>query len=726
MNVRIARMIGALLFVSVLWPLAVVAQDADEDEMTFEVVLVTATRREESLQDISIAVTALSGDFLQDIGAINFSDYARFVPGLDFSDQGTGQNRITIRGISPESGVQTVGMYFDEIPTNAANGGQFDIKLVDIERVEVLKGPQGTRYGEGSMGGTIRVLTAKPNAQEMEGRVAGSYSSVSHGGSGYNMTGMINIPIVEDTFALRVVAYHEDSPGFIDNVFLEQEDVNDEVSTGGRVAATWFATDQLSITGTFMFQDVKTGGRNYASSDQAGELEQAAYVEEPYSDNFSIGNLLINYEMGWADFMSSTSVYDRETTNEAAFFSPGSLAVLDFFAGLFGLEQPIIPFIFREDYDAVVQEFRFVSNKDGPLQWVAGVFYKDHNDDITSDLRVFDILLPILGAPPLGIATAFQNFQQYAVYVDLAWQATERFELGFGGRYFKEDQENINGVVDPTTGVITVTQTRDESFSQFVPRIDMNFAINDAANFYALIADGFRSGGVNGNPGGNIPATFDSDKVRSYEVGLKTVFADGRVALNAALYYNDWTNMQTSDFDPSTALSFTSNLGDAHTSGIEADISAMLIDGLTVRLAGNYTEAELDSDVPASGAVEGDKLQSVPELSWSASIDYRWPLFDQYSGMVRADYQYVGSSYSNFANSSPNTTKIPSYNLLNLRAGIETEKWYVHLFVRNATDEVATLVFGPDFFGPGFGVPESAQLYRNRPRTVGIEAALRF
>ena len=289
----------------------VLAQGAIEE------IVVTALKRTSTLQDTPIAISALTSEGLERVGADDFVDFVGSVPGLTLRDNGPGATRPTIRGIA-SPGEPQVGVYFDEAlvvgapgTTNDAGIRSPELKPFDLERVEVLKGPQGTLYGGGSMGGTLRFITKKPNAEKFEGKISVEGSTVEHGDAGFQVNGMVNIPIIEDQLAVRIVAYKRDDPGFIDNVAYGEDDINDVDTEGGRVSIRWTPTDRLTATGTVYYQDQNVGGGFHFNPSIDGDNPKTdAISREPFNDEQVLYNLTLEYGFDWADALYSYSWFE--------------------------------------------------------------------------------------------------------------------------------------------------------------------------------------------------------------------------------------------------------------------------------------------------------------------------------------------------------------------------------------------------------------------------------
>lgn len=345
-----------------------------------EEVIITATRRETALATTPQSISALSGNALEKMGADDFADIVGAIPGLTIKDQGPGLSRPVIRGVQG-AGEGQVGIYYDDTPITGGPGttndaGRFapEIKPIDIERVEVLRGPQGTLYGGGSMGGTLRFIANKPDATEFQGRISGEFLSFADGGVGYQASTVINVPLVEDKLAIRAALYRRDQDGFVDNAVLGLEDVNEVNTDGARIALRWYATENTTVTGTYYYQEQELAAGFHINPNLAGFQTDLPGLD-PFNDESKIFNLTIDHVMAWADMVYSFSTYERDATYRyfTPRFSPsGTLLV-----------QP-------QPTDVDTHELRFTSNLDGNFQWTFGAFSQNREAYVESQVFIVD------------------------------------------------------------------------------------------------------------------------------------------------------------------------------------------------------------------------------------------------------------------------------------------------------------------------------------------------
>lgn len=728
-----------------------------------EEVVVTATKRAVSVQDVPVAMQAFTAETLENMGADQVDGYYRMVPNFAVVDRGAGGKLYSIRGISTglvTQGASTVGVYIDEMPISAA-GFQPDPRLFDIDRVEVLRGPQGTLYGEGSIGGTVRMITPRPDPSAFAGKADVSWQSTADGDPGYKLNGMLNLPLVNDVLALRVSGLYHDLGGYIDRIDMPsgvtldvgallglppgvipvlgtgplpgKQDINDEVTSSGRAALLWNATERLTFEASFMKQSLDADGRNTSVAGVAGvgELETNFVQAEKVTDDFDLGNLTVSYDLGWARLFSSTSTYERtrditSDTNDLgeAIFPTAKLPG----SGTFTTELQ----------DMTSEELRLSSTGDGPLSWIAGYFYVDKDNGfeqiIVDDYGVFVGFMQILGLPVTNARqlldqTGRQEETQHALFGELTYKLTEKLSATVGLRWFDIDQRDtlVNNDIN-ILGLGLTDGVSETGESDSVLKFNVNYRASDDVLLWATASQGFRIGGTNTTPG--IPdenRTYGSDTLWNYEVGARTSWYDNRLVLNGALYHIDWSDIQLA-LPLGTAFG-TINAGQARIIGAELELQARPAAGLDLALAAGYNDGELTEDTPGAPAgpnpgFKGDRLPGVPRLNLAASAQYTFPLSSGgLDGFGRMDYSYTGASTTTFndlstANGLPSNFNPGAYGLLNLRLGVQSERWTAALFVENATDERAELLID--------NAAVAQRITRNRPRTFGMNVRYNF
>ncbi|MBR0345607.1 MAG: TonB-dependent receptor, partial [Rudaea sp.] len=656
-----------------------------------ETITVTATKRGESIEKVPMAITAISGSKLEDLGAVNFEDFARTVPGLDFAALGAGQNRATIRGVSTFSGVSVIGIYLDDSPVaSPINYTQPSLALYDIDRIEVLRGPQGTLYGEGSLGGTIRYITRPAELDATEASFATSLSSTEHGGLNYSVAGMFNAPVVNDRLAVRGEVQHIQDAGFIKNVPLNDDGYNDSHTDAARLKTTLKLSDDFSVRASFMYQNIVQGAPNVESYDAPrGSLLNYDTAQQSYRDRFYQSNVTAEYRFDWADVQSSTSYFDRRTDADQQ--SRGLQLNLGAYP------YPLYS-VTENKYNVFTEELRAASRGDGPFKWVGGVYYKNQN--VIQHENDFNT---VPSGPFVGNRYQKQSFEQVAVFGEASYAITPALTATLGLRWFDENQKAI----DELGRNFTV------SASKVVPKGVLQYNFADDRMIYASVTEGFRSGGVNFYKVPGVDTTYKPDTTLNYEVGTKLAFFDRHLTVNLAAYYIDWRDLQTFVYRPDIGPSafFVENVSAARSKGFEWEIAwaPEAVAGLTLGFNGNVTDARFTKDAPFEGKA-GNRLPQVPANNSSAFAQYEFPIADSKAGFVRVDYQRVGTFY----NSGSNTLSSGGYDLVNLRAGVDlSERWRVNVFVNNAGNTVADLY---KYYSTYYGT------FRNPPRTIGVES----
>ena len=720
------------LFSCVLIHPVAVAADAPTAATALEEVVVTANKRsEQSTQDTPAAIQALSGDDLQKSGVVNFADYAGRIPSLSFTDLGPGDKKYVIRGVTSK-GPATVGVYYDETVITAQNAGDgggrnADIALFDLDRIEVLKGPQGTLYGASSMSGTIRYITKKPVLNKFEGYVETEVSATSSGGTNHNFNGAINVPLIDDRLALRAVGWYVKNDGYIDDVRIPAgpvKNANDDTTKGGRVTLRWQATDNLNIIATGTMQNLDAGGssRYTPPGSQSfgdtgagfppvagGDLINTDLALSPWHEKIKIAGITAELTAASGVFTATANHYDRKI--DYAFDSSPIL----FFFGV------PIPGVTLQPQERRINsaELRYASKFDGPVNFVAGGFVQDEKNDFTVQV----VKTNAAGVPngpfsPLDSDDALNNpngntffgrydnnkIKQYAGFGELTWNVTDKFTALAGVRYFHSKQDSVQDTTHPFGGFGTnipvgpqSPPTRTDTKTTF--KLNLSYKFNPQMLVYATASEGFRVGGTNSADlpfvAGDIPPGFGPDTLWNYEIGEKSEFLDGKLRLNVAAYEIRWSDIQVQSTDKTGAFLFTTNAGTGKVDGLEIEASAVLAQGLVVDFGGSYTNSRLTSNpppIPVSDpnfAKSGDRFPVVPLVQFSAGLTYTVPVSADASMNFRADITHRGSSNTQFNTSSRFNVPLQSYDLVNLRAGLDWKSWQFSVFIKNALDRRA-------------------------------------
>jgi iron complex outermembrane recepter protein len=692
---------------------------------TLEEVIVTANKRSEvSAQALPVTITALSGDHLAEAGATTFADWSHSVPGLVFQDQGPGDKRYIIRGVQ-SIGAPTVGVYLDNAVISGSNGEDdgggknVDIRLHDIERIEVLRGPQGTLYGTGSLSGTIRIITKQPRLDRFEGEVGAELSDTSRGSENYNFDGVVNVPIVPDKLGIRAVGWYVNDSGFIDNIRLGDSDINTEETTGGRLSVALAATDRLRLTGSVLYQDQNVGGKSfYFPSD--GDLRNSEYTLGPRTDRATISQLDLNYRFDSGSLDVSSAYFDR-----FVYFRFDSTPILIFFG------VPDLPAVTLQPEDSSIwtNEARFSSDLSGPFQFVVGALHQRLTRSFTSSVVTVDADGRATQTEPnIFGRTSAKQVEQEAVFGEATYDFTSQWSLTGGLRWFRsEEHANSQNVFPFFGGPPEERRVSHMSEHKVTPKVSVSFKAKQDVLLYALAAQGFRQGGTNDAGFGSlivVPEGFDSDSLWNYEVGLKSAWLDRRVLLNLTVYAIRWSDIQTKNRTPDLGFPYIGNAGKASSDGVEMELTALPMRGLELRASVAYQNARLTQDQPLAATDpdagrDGDRIPNTPRLTANGSVQYTWPLTSQLDGVVRGEVSYVGESQTYFSARSEFFQELAPYALADFRAGVQGQNWNATLFVKNAFDRRAEI-------DKLYQTDSPLSVFTARPRTVGVNVGYRF
>jgi iron complex outermembrane receptor protein len=727
-----ARCLLALLALS---GIPALAGAQDDEQLVLEEIIVTAQKRgEERLIDVPISISVVNEESIKNLGIQNLGDLSYVVPGLSsFESVGTpGQQRITMRGIGADSGLNsTVGYYWDEVPA-ASIGISPEGTTLDLNRIEVLRGPQGTLFGEGSMGGTLRFISNEPDLTQFGGEFFGGYSSVDHGGDGWNGTAVLNAPIVKDVFGLRIAGEIREEPGYIDNIQLGTKNVNDRTLKQLRVRGLWQATENTRVDLTYYHYDNEAGAPT--AVDDLDTLTVSTFRDVEAFSEVDAFNASIDIDLGFANLLSSSSYSDRlQNQPNASGDGVNSLVLVEANYG-------------SEDF---TQELRLTSNNDGPFQWTAGAYYTSTDYDSPIDIAVISIIPgggAIFGIPgtDLKIDVDSRNditaeIASWAAFGEISYAFTDRLTATLGGRYYQNDYDWTNSSLTTTTlsvllggvplfsfpSVSDEYNTPSGDDDAFSPRFNLAYELGEDSMTYFNVAKGFRAGGVNlilnvPAPGGGfvtLPESYGPESLWTYEVGAKSLLDDGRWMLEGAAYYTDWTDLQAIFFPfEGASIGGTKNQGSATVYGME--VAATFLPVPTVALTGNATYTDATFDDATADHDSGDPVPYVPELSFSAAMDWRPAVGDNMNALIHLDYSYQDEIYRVQKTSTSPFSESDSFNFLNLKLGIEKDTWGAYLVGRNLTDDQGAS--NPVSPTQAFGIVPV------RPRMYGVEFRARF
>lgn len=745
----------------------------EENVLQLQTFIVSARRTDESLQDVPVSVSVLTPQQLQRSGAFEFRDYASSIPNLSFAPQGGGiandgrtSNQITIRGISGKS---TTAVYLDETPLPET----VDPRIVDISRVEVLRGPQGTLYGSSSMGGAVKIVTNKANPNRLEGNLTTTVGFVNEGDVDYGVQGVINIPLVKDKLALRAVGFYDFESGVYDRRFVngtdiinlnptlsadaagnpisimtdgcpncntnDQENIDDETNYGIQGALAYYPSDDIAIYAKVIHQDQSGDAYDFADGDVDNFTQfRASGVPEFFEDQWTHYSLVGEIDFGIGDLIASTSYLDRtylEQEDEGEFLS----------ALLLGYPTATNAFwastIQRgADFDKFVQEFRFRSRLEGRLNFSLGAFYTSEESAEAGFSDLPGIVTFLLNPSDPATAAALEQLpffvfdgrtkiQELAFFGEAYFDITEKLTFTAGLRYFNAEIDRVNFAtgfplnfdVADTRGVVS-----DDGIN---PKFNLTYKIDNNSLLYATVARGFRLGGINdvvpavfcaadlAALGTEPPTAFRSDFLWNYELGFKGTLFDGRIIANTAVFFTDWNDLQQVRRLP-CGFGFTSNVGGAQSYGFEAEITAKVMKGLDLGLGIGYIETEITQVGEGLNAEVGDGILFTPNLTASANLQYTYDIDFDTRFYFTSNVQYAGERTSSFTPELAPERVFDPYTLVNMRTGISFPLIEVNVFATNVFNTQAN--FG-DVISLAAETPGRPRYQTNRPRTIGLQ-----
>ncbi|MGH8137135.1 MAG: TonB-dependent receptor [Steroidobacteraceae bacterium] len=743
-----------------------------------EVVVSANKLNAQKVLDVPGSIQAISGDTLQRSGAAGIMDIAGDIPGLSVQDLGPGDKKYVIRGIN-STGDSTTGIYYGEAVisgSNANDGGGFnsDIRLYDLDHVEVLRGPQGTLYGASSMSGTIRFIPKSPDLNNAGGYLTMEGSETAHASGNYNINGAINLPIVEGTLSLRMVGWKLYDSGYINQTRVGVgvykvpnvqppvppvavtpvgfvKGVNDDDAGGGRAILRYQPNENLTIDASYTAQtETSAGSSRFTPAGvtswsgqgipavQGCDLCNTDVTRSPWSDNLKVFGLTASYKTSAGTITATTNQYNRSLG-----FAFDSTPILV----SFGVPVPAET-LEPQSRKLNSSELRFASDFASPVNFVAGVYRQHESTRWVSDVVTTNGLGYVdgpfstsnsddaLSNPGVGNTFFGQADQrsttQYAGFGEATWKATSAFTVVGGLRYFTERLEGVQESTHPFGGfpagpVLGPIQDPTQTFNKVTYKANASYKFSDSALVYATTSSGFRSGGLNpqSEPFEPIPAAFAPDSLTNYEVGDKGLLLDGRLEYQIDAYLIHWNNIQVPETTRDGAFPFVGNAGKAEVKGLEMELAVRPVEYLTATLAGSYQDAYLtegaSADLKQSNptlGVTGESIPNVPKVQLSLGLDYTRPLYNQWKGTVATDVNYRDSVNSYFAS---NLFNIPlaAYTLVDLRIGASNDRWSVTAFARNLTDkraQISAINSSQDPYG----------FLTVRPRTIGITVTRTF
>jgi len=754
---------------------------ADDSSMAIDEIIVTASKREETVFKTPINISALASETIEKQRLSNISDLARFVPGLTLVDQGSrGASQLIVRGLSVSTlassealnntNGQTVGTYIGEVPY------YLDMRLEDIERVEVLMGPQGTLYGAGTLGGAVRYIPKKPDLNVVSAEVSAKTFTLAHSsGIGFDGYGVVNVPIVQEKLAVRAVAGYYLDPGFIDYDFLvrvpgvsnpqpdftdpaavaanltSKKDANDEKTFSSRVSVLGQISDNLDATLSWFYQDTKAGGRQitHRASFGTGPYVSASRYLEPNRRQNSLVTLEVNWDFEWAKLTSATGYADynergqRDQTDLLLNFEYG----YELFPAFAAFTREIA------DEDRINQELRLVSNHEGPFNYILGGFFNHFKNDATSEEFVpgFPQFAGINRPDNLEyLEVTNQKLNEKAVFGEVTYKIFDWWQITGGGRYYGYKDTSSVGFDLPLlsgdpTAINPTFQTNTVKDSGFLYKVNTSFNVTPDILLYGTLSEGYRLGGVNAvppclnplPPGQNVCALpnevlIKPDQTFNKEVGVKGSALGGRTTFSLALFHINWKDIQTQGRTVNGSAPITVNGGKAVSKGIEFSNQFRLTEELTTSVTYSYTDAYLTTDAPGLvngvDAFAGDRVSGSPKHQFSFVLDYVRDMGNGYQFDANYAVTYQSNVFSRVGLRNGGEA-LPGYDLHSLSIGLSKDAWKVSLYADNLFDQfaVSSVRTERSFIRSVSGVPLRS-FYEDiiRPRVIGLQLKYAF
>lgn len=673
-------------------------------------VLVTATKRVQSTQRLAVAVSVISAEQLAATGAADPGETSGQLAGVLTTNLGPSRDKLILRGLSDGAFTgrsrSTVGTYLDNTPINY-NAPDPDLRLVDVERIEVVRGPQGALYGGGSLSGIYRIVTRKPDPARRSAEVSASTSWTQDGAPSGELEGYANLPLFDGAGGLRMSAYHELQGGYLDDINLGRADVDRTRRYGGRVSVSFQPNDIWTVDLAGTVQNLKSDDTHYTA--RASGLHRAHRVAEPHGSSIGLLAATVRGAWGWGELVSSTGLVRHKYSSIYDASAVASLYTAN------GSERAIYSDAARTEMFS--QDFVLTSRGAGPFQWLAGLYGSDTVEDSPATL---------MARGPIGpLATVYRDDRrdrifELAAYGEAALEIKPGWTLAVGGRAFSINRKTTSDVVSERFAPRSFERRAD--FSGVSPKVSLQWQVSPGDLIYAVISEGFRAGGL--NSGGARPLatareTFGPDRLRNYELGAKLHAFDGRLVAHSALFYDVWKNIQTDQFRPS-GIPYTANVGDARVAGFEAELSYRWDMGLTVQANGLLSQTRIIRVNPDYAPELTRGLPGAPGFSGGVLAIYQRPVFRDLTLRLVGEANYVGRSRVSFDPAlSP---EMGGYVRAKISLGVRGRRTGAELFISNPANAYSDTFA----YGNPFSFSQVRQVTPQRPRTIGITLSTAF
>jgi iron complex outermembrane receptor protein len=723
-------MSGAAVVAIMSAPMQARAQAAD-DAVALDEIVVTAQKFEERLRDVPISISALSGQQLERRGAAKIADYAGYIPALNVQPSTLpGSTQITLRGITTAtSPTAATAIYLDEVPTTThgtfgANGyTPIDLFPYDLERVEVLRGPQGTLYGDSTIGGLVKYVTRQANVNDFSGSVGVEGIAVSHGdGIGGGARAAFNAPIAPGLFGVRLSAFYQETPGYIDNVVDGRKDVNALTQSGLRLAARFTPTQDLSVDAQWLHTELHADGLNTTvlvpgtTRPLYGAYKDDAPMSEFVDKDFDLFGLTARYDFGPVSLTSVTgySKAKRRQRNDSTVSVQGWIDTLTGGAITDGLGA-YVPHTVNKKF---TQELRLASSQDQRLTWIAGAYYS------VEDTFTNERLLPYYsdGTVITDLVELYDDeitvrYTDLSAFANATFKITDKWEISAGVRHslitdrFHERATGLFLSGSATEPYYDDIKTENQATTWSATT---RYIASDDLMFFARAASGFRAGGIN-YTWPNVPKGYDPDSMVSVEGGVRADFFNDKASIDLTVYYLDWKDLFIVGYTQDIyEFGYQTNGGKATGPGMEFTGTLRPVHGLTLTATAAYYGLKLREDLPTINAESGDRTPQSPAWSGSISADYTMPLTGDWTLSLGGGVRLASHTYTRFIH-DPSTVRIDGYALVDLNAAVSNDRWTLRGYVRNLADD--DTVVTTDTRGQGVQM---------QPRTMGLALDVKF
>ena len=720
--------------------------EATQADQPLTRIVVTANKREQAAIDVPASVSSVNAERLTLGGATRLEDFAAQVPGMALTSATRGQTVVTLRGIGTGSAqaVPTTAQYIDDAPIGSINAYSAGSKLSpdldpsDLRRIEVLKGPQGTVYGAGAVGGLVRYVTVPANTKEFSGMVAAGVSQVEGGGSGHNLRAALNIPLKEDVLGMRISAFERIEGGYIDNPVTAASNVNEAHTKGGRIAFDLKFSPDWSLRAWALIQNFHSDGIGSEDAVAPGlaplnqPMQRLAYVPEVQDITLHVANVALKGRIGDFDVVSSSTYQTSELyrVNDSTVASTGLLQLLTGLPGLGAYTDNQI------STRRASQELRARSTAfDDRLEYEVGVFWTRETDLLDSQLPApffyaTGVTLPVAA---LGNGTIGSSYEEHSYFGNISYAVTPKLAALAGIRRATDSQHVDLDYKASILSPVPVRLIQDVDHSKTTWMLGLNYKLQPDTSLYGRVATGYRPGGPSALPPGALPdgkLSFEPDTLTSYELGFKSAFLNGKASVETALFTTNWQNIQLMANAPArppftyTNFNYGTNGGSARSNGAEATFLFAPASQWTLRANAAYTDTHLTSAAPAVGGLTGDAMPYIPKWSMALSGEYRFAL-GAAPAWIGGSVSRVGERMSDYSQKLP--LQLPGYNSLALNGGVDLKNVRISLYGKNLSN-----ARGINFAGP-IATQTAANPYGNpytvaliQPRTFGLDLTYRF